>query len=394
VSIPNRVFDAVARDEASYGRHNEPNAVFLIRVAGEYWDDVRDLIERWVDHYPIGARTDLVGRLRSPDNRHFGGAFWELYLHESFIRSDFDVQVHPVVSSGPRPPDFLVTRSHESFYVEATATFGKHAGGKQARLHQVFDAINKIHSPNFFLSIDVHSIGDSALPTKRLRSALESWLASLDPDTIDSTSLLSESGQRFPWQESGWDLLFRPLPVRADARGRGHHPLGMWGPGAAYRLGDSESIRDALKDKGSAYGALDRPLLVAINTSTGFNRDFETMNALYGSAQVQFDMAPSDRPAREVRGSDGYWGQPGGWSHRHVSGVLLGPNISVSIISTVSPTLWLHPSPVAAIPALESWRTAELVVDRIEQSEPRRPVHETFGLPEGWPLSEPFPTTR
>ena len=167
--------------------------------------------------------------------------------------------------------------------------------------------------------------------------------------------------------------------------------MGMWGPGEAYPLGDSESIRESLNDKGSAYGPLDRPLIVAINTSTGFNRDFETMNALYGSAQVQFDIAHPDRPAREVRGSDGFWGHPGSWSHPHVSGVLLGPNISVSSISAVSPTLWLHPSPVAHVAALESWRTAELMVNRVEQSEAQQPVHEMFGLPEGWPLSEAFP---
>jgi len=387
----NQVFDAVVRDDASYSQHNEPTASFLNRVAGAYWDDVRDLVEKWVSHYPASAQPDLIGRLRSTDNRQFGGAFWELYLHESFLCCDFDVQVHPSVSSGSRVPDFLVTRNQESFYVEATATYGKQASGEQARLHQVFDAINQIDSPNFFLSLDVHSIGQNALPTKRLKTGLESWLATLDPDEIDPASLLSDAGERFAWKKPGWDLLFRPLPVREDARGRGHNPLGMWGPGEAYPLGDSESIRESLNDKGSAYGPLDRPLIVAINTSTGFNRDFETMNALYGSAQVQFDIAHPDRPAREVRGSDGFWGHPGSWSHPHVSGVLLGPNISVSSISAVSPTLWLHPSPVAHVAALESWRTAELMVNRVEQSEAQQPVHEMFGLPEGWPLSEAFP---
>lgn len=365
--------------------------MFLNRVAGEYWDEVRSLIEKWVGHYPADARPDLIGRLRSPDNRHWAGAFWELYLHESFISSGFDVQVHPVVSSGPRPPDFLVARSQESFYVEATAIFGRDDIGEQARLHQVFDAINTIHSPNFFLDLDVYSIGPNALPTKRLRAKLESWLATLDPGRVSPASPLRESGEQFRWQNAGWDLLFRPLPIREDSRGQGHRPLGMWGPGEAYPMGNSESIRDAVKDKGSAYGSLDRPLLVAINMSSGFNRDFETMNALYGSAQVQFDMAHPDAPAHDVRAFDGYWGQPGCWSHRHVSGVLVAPNISPSIISTVSPTLWLHPSPDTSIPILEFWRTAEFVVDHVEQTESHRPINEMFDLPEGWPLSEPFP---
>lgn len=383
------VFGAFPRADASYARHNEPASSFLNRVSGEYWDSVRDLINTWVEHYPDDARADLVGRLRSPDNRHFGGAFWELYLHETYIGSGFDVQVHPAVS-GPRPPDFLVTRGSEGYYVEATAMFGSPNVGEQARLRQVFDAINKVETPDFFLSLDIRAIGQSAPPTKQLRSSLESWLAGLDPDDTPSFGRIDQAGPELLWQEAGWEIHFRPFPVRADARGRGHLPMGMWGQSNTRPVGNSESILDTLKEKGSAYGALDRPLLIAINASTGFNRDFETMNALYGSAQVRFN---SEHPEylEDTRAPDGYWGRPDSWTHRHVSGVLLAPNISAFNVSTMSPTVWLHPCPAAPIDPLNSWRTAVLEGNQVEQKDSTISPREMFGLPLAWPPGEPFP---
>jgi hypothetical protein len=183
--IARAVFDLMDRSDPSPSLHNESNAAFLNRVSGDYWDQVRELVEAWVDHYPAVARPDIVGRLRSSNNRHFGGAFWELYLHESFLRNGFDVQVHPSAPSGSRVPDFLVSRGEESYLVEARAIFESLDAGAEARLRQVYDEINKVDDPNFFVDLDVYSVGPVALTAKTLRRTLESWLASLDPDRVE-----------------------------------------------------------------------------------------------------------------------------------------------------------------------------------------------------------------
>jgi hypothetical protein len=385
------VFEDILRTDDSVAHHVEPTSNFLNRVAGSYWDQIRDVIEKWADAYPAGRKLDLVGRLRSPDNRQWTGAFWELYLHETFRRSDYEVSVHPTVPASRRQPDFLVTSPTAEFYVEAKSIFGKSTDGEDARLRGVFDEINRVTSPNFFVNLHVGQVGPRALSTKGLKAELETWLGNLDPDEVDPTDLLSETGRRYLWSSDGWQLEFRPMPIRAGARGRGNHrPLGMWSSGEARQVDDEGPLRNALKDKGSAYGKLDKPLLLALSVNTGFDRSFETMNALYGSAMVVFNRADPDS-AHNSHSANGYFGSPGAWQHSHVAGVLIGPNIGPWIVASVAPTLWAHPSPVETVPSLDIWHHAALDGDRVETTAARRQPWELLGIAPDWPSGDPFP---
>lgn len=83
------VFDDVERWDGSPASHSESHAEFLNRVHTPYWAAVRGLIEDWAVHLPAAEQVDIGSRLRSPDNRQFHGAFWELYLHECLIRLRF-----------------------------------------------------------------------------------------------------------------------------------------------------------------------------------------------------------------------------------------------------------------------------------------------------------------
>ncbi|WP_152360328.1 hypothetical protein [Microlunatus speluncae] len=389
-NAPSQVFSIRDRTDASPSRHNESTAAFLDRVAGGFWDQVRDLVEAWVANVPDAARRDIVGRLRSDDVQH-ASAFWELYLHETFTRSGFSVTVHPVVPGSARQPDFLVTRGEEAFYVEAKCLVSTSAdGGASARKRALYDALNSMHCPNFFLQIDVNRIGSADLPTKRLRRKLEGWVAALDPDSIDVDGTYFESVQPFPWSEAGWELEFRPFPVRADARGRaGRRPLGIFGPVEAAWINDDESLRDALKDKGSAYGDLDLPLVIAINSFAFSHDDTDTMNALYGTEQFTISLDDRDAPPVPSRKPDGYW-LAGSWAHQHVAGVLIGRSVA-EYRPTALPTFWIHPEPHKDVVPLPVWRVAEPVIDHIENREPEVMISSLFGLPEVWPVGEAFP---
>ena len=55
----------------------------------------------------------------SDDNRKFAAGFWELYLHELFLRLGYEVTCAAPVG-GRRNIDFLLRQGSSSFYVEAT----------------------------------------------------------------------------------------------------------------------------------------------------------------------------------------------------------------------------------------------------------------------------------
>lgn len=378
-----RIFDGIVRTDDSPCGHNEATATFLNRAAGASWEQVRHLLEEWASHIPALDRGDLVGRLRSPINSQFAGAFWELYLHETLKRCGFVVTIHPNVEGVRRKPDFLVTSKESSFYVEAKALLTPEADpGANGRRRQLYDSLNKISSPNFFLAINESAIGPSDLPTRPLRTALEKWLDSLDPGAISLTAFDEDPSNTFPWVRDGWEIRFRAIPIRADARGQpDHRPLGVFGPSAAWVNSD---LKAALSDKGSAYGELGHPLVIAVNTFGFSNDDFDVMNALYGSLQIRVSVHDPGADAVEMRARDGYWAA-GEWAHRHVSGLLIGRSLTPWNVAQNVPTLWRHPHPYADAPSLGTWRIASVVDDKINFTDARESIHSFLGLPADWP---------
>jgi hypothetical protein len=380
-AAPDSVFDKVTRIDASPAKHSESTLTFLNRVAGDYWDQIRDLVSQWAANVPAASRADLRGRLRAPDNRQFWGAFWELYNHESLVRGGYDVEIHPPVDGASRQPDFLASRGETRFYVEAKALIGRDPNpGATARKQRLYDALDTIDSPNFFLAIDVNAVGATDLRTGPLRSKLERWLRGLNPDTTELPSIYNDEGETFVWLHDGWDLSFRPISVRPEARGKpDHRVLGIFGPVEMTFVSDDVLLREALADKGRAYGDLDFPLVVAINVF-GFSHDnFDTMNALYGTYQLQISLVDRDSPPVPVRAPDGYWAA-GTWAHGHVAGVLVARSMDPWRVIDEIPTFWPHPEPDQAVPPLPIWKVAEPMLDHIEYRDATMSAPDFFGL--------------
>src|SRR6266849_3098445 len=115
------IFDDVSRADGRPSRHSESRSGFLNRAAGLVFDRIRATLEDWYQHYPVAGRPDLRARVRSDSSDDFGGAFWELYQHETLTRMGFGVTLHPDRPGTTRNPDFLAQCPGEAgFYLEAT----------------------------------------------------------------------------------------------------------------------------------------------------------------------------------------------------------------------------------------------------------------------------------
>lgn len=135
------IFSTFTRTDASPASHGESHADFLDRVAGSYWDQVRDLVEDWFARLSPDARADVRGRLQSRDDRQSRGAFFELYLHECLLRMGYAVTCHPELDGTSRRPDFLAEKDGRSFYIEArSASSSDVAVGNSARVNAVYES--------------------------------------------------------------------------------------------------------------------------------------------------------------------------------------------------------------------------------------------------------------
>ena len=197
------------------------------------------------------------------------GAFFELYLHELLCSMGFEVQVHPNLSGDRKThPDFLALKDEQPcFYLEATLA-GPSAEdmGEKARIDQVYDTLNDMQSPNFFLAIRPRGAPAAQPSGKRIRQELGQWLAALDPDDIGHQ--LASHGwvslPSFSWSHDGWEIEIIPIPKPGAIRGSpGVRPVGITMPEMKRII--HPSIEKAVRAKATKYGKLDFPFVVAVN---------------------------------------------------------------------------------------------------------------------------------
>jgi hypothetical protein len=392
------VFDQGDRTDATHATYSEGTFSSLNRLAGPSWQRVRELIEAWFERLCGDAKADVAARLRSGDDRQFQAAFLELYCHETLLRLGYRVACHPDVGQGGRRPDFLAEGEGGSLVLEATVAARSDqevaAGRREA---QVYDAINQVHSPDFFLYVEVKEAGQSPPSAARLRPRLEAWLKGLDYDAIRhaaDTRMLFRSPEvpRFPWEDGGWRVEFLPIP-KHEARGKpGLRPIGVHAPTVAF-VDDCGRIRKAVLEKATAYGQLDVPYVVAVGVHELMPDAIDVTNALFGREQVAIRTYEDGRVETfPARARDGVWIGPRGVRHRRVSGVLTALGLRPWTVATAVPTLWHHPAATHELVVRNApWR--EAMVDRASRRltfrEPAIRVVDFFGLEEGWPGPEP-----
>lgn len=388
------LFDDVDRTDPTPSTHQESTFSFLNRIAGDYWEHPRSLMQEWLGH--IANDTDyneLRQRFRSRDDEQFRSAFLELYLHESLVRAGYVVTIHPAVEGTTARPDFLAERGSDRLFIEAIAPGSNPAAKAAAQRRAVlFDTVNRLDDPNFLLWLDDLVEGTEPPAAAKLRADLRRWLAELDPDEPwDADSAPSRQ-----WQHGDWSVRFKAIPLKPEARGRqaNGRAIGVYGHTGVNWIDDAPAIRKALTTKHHEYGDLNAPFVIAVGTYIHDRDRWHTANAMYGHLAVELSEDPGGEvTTREIRRPDGYFGVPPAWQHRNVSGVLVVNQLMPYYLQRAEVTLWLHPNPVRALPDDIGLPADLLGLDagRLAETPPASIAGDFFGLPDPWPPGDPWP---
>jgi hypothetical protein len=289
------LFEARGRTRIGPRAHAEPVFNYLDSSAEPRVEAVRQALNGWFRHYPAGDGRRFIGEFRSKDDRQCLGAFWELYLHESFRRLGFEIDCHPSIAGSDYQPDFRVTYEGTAVYVEARLVGPSDSVvAAQRREATVRDALEKVNSDHFFLSVTLVEAGPDSPSGRRLRNAVESWLRTLDADAA------LEVAQRNPSELSskqfsldGWKLDVTAYPVPPEQRGLPRRAIGVYGPTGVTLLDTAAAIRDRLHKKSGKYEGLDAPLMPAllVRESTFADHD-DVAAALYGTTCVRYELHP------------------------------------------------------------------------------------------------------
>jgi len=388
------LFDSIDWVDTGPAKHSEPSFEYLNRSGRPAAHETRNLLDKWFDRFPDNAGAELRARFRSPnDHQHFG-AFFELYLHELLSSLGFTVELHPTLSKAETThPDYLVLRSGKKvFYVEATITGVSEAeAAAKARESVVYDALDRMRSPNFFILIRVRGSPTTPPDAKAMRRFLKRKLRDLDPDEM--ASRLQSGGlsalPAWPFEHEGWRLTFQPIPKSSDLRGKpGIRPVGM----IVYpvrAIAPHVGIRNSIRSKATKYGDLDLPFIVAVNGIDPFCDETDIANGLLGQENVSLTL---DADGRVValdpgRNPNGVWYGPGGPQNTRVSGALVAAGLLPWTIMKVTPVLWHNPwAQNSLLPDI--WALPQLVPDH-EKAEMQKyegvTVAQVLQLEPNWP---------
>ena len=255
--MPDSLFEARARTDRSPSHARESVIDFLNRVAGPFWDRVREHLTVWVDQYPAHDRDDVRGRLCSRIDVDFHAAYWELFNFHALSRAGFELTCHPEIPGSRKRPDFLVVGNGLRFFLEAKLLGdSQEERRRQRERDQIWNELDRrVQSEFYFVRLGVAARGHSPLPFRLLAQETTAWLARLD---VESIRRQVESGglgnvDSFVWldERSGWSVSLSPIPKsRHSASDR---LVGM-GEAEAWFADDRTAIRKALDRKSHRYG--------------------------------------------------------------------------------------------------------------------------------------------
>ena len=282
-----KLFDDLHRSDHSPAGYSEVDFEYMNRSANEPIRRIRDVLEDWFSRYTESEKSELKQRFRSGEGYVHFSAFFELWLNELLLRLGCSVKVHPTLPKTSRRVDFLVESPEGTHcYLEAIHITGEsEAESKaQSRLNTLYDSLNYLDSPHFFIHLNVSGTPKTPVPCNRIRSSIERELSNLNPQLVNHFTHLGRFDLLPQWRFEHDGLRITCYPTSKPEELIGVAEVRTLGSISFGGVIDSErSIRDAVIAKAKRYGVLDLPLIVAINVTDPFITERDVLGALYGS---------------------------------------------------------------------------------------------------------------
>lgn len=340
-----KLFDSTEHPLEGPASHLIDTFTYFDLSAREDIASIRKDLEDWFTRFPDEGKKELKAQFRV----NFSSCFFELYLHEVFIRLGFRLTVHPPIAESNKHPDFLVEGNGMRFYVEAReATDITSSERKELnRLNALYEVLDKMPSPNHFIRINkvIFKSKTTQPSNKKISKHFQLLLDKLNPD--DLITLIARGGyQAIPTFRYDDDLALveiSPIPRSKEGRNKpGLRTIGIYSSEPQWMTNDI-TIKNAIKNKASRYGVLDCPYIVCVNaTGTIGIDDYEVRNALFGSLGFEYNLnapTPNERPTRQ---NDGIFRGPAGPQHTRVSAVFI-TNVNPGNYKGPEHRMMLHP---------------------------------------------------
>lgn len=377
-----RLFDQCDRTDALPARYYEPIFDGLNRLAWKNAERIRNLLDGWFVTYPVHHKMELRGRFRSQRNSDHQGAFFELFIHQLLIELGYIVEVNPLTRLG-NTPDFLAEMtSGETFFLDARVVDPKtlkHSLSEEL----VFDELNKLHCPDFWLTAKVRGVLLSSPPLKKIRETFQAWIDQLNYENVRDNDCSFGKCFSQSFEHESWVLTLKPIAKGGEHRGRpGARPLIP--PPKAEFVDSAKPIIQAIREKDRRYRNLGSPLVVAVNALdlSGVDRT-DILQALFGWSELT-DLPDSARitPPTGIGKKECLWTAN---KNSSVSAILLFNELQPNSMASAPMCLYENPWASHSIPASLRRVPHGLVEGGFIRWYPGEALNSILGLPQHWP---------
>jgi len=383
------LFTEMTRTDPSPASYGESHFDFLDRVAGQYWEAIRVVVEKWYSRFPVEHQPRIRSRLRGrqPD---YWGAYWELLLHSTMLGLGLEVTVDPVVAAG-RTPDFLVAQGDDECLIEATVIL--EPGSDQtsdSRQAPVLNMLSSLELRYHYLHVVDLIDGPKTPPLAKLRDGFQGWIDGVEKNPPESDAASKVLRPRRAAHLSDWVIEVELIP-RSPSRYRLKAGIDM-GPSRSRFVNDHSDISKAMSKKAKRYRSAAAPLVLAV-LNLRWTADAETWPlALFGVAWEHPEMIQRQRidPSwRKV--PTGFWLDQTGPRHEKIPAVIAADHLGPWNLAKVSPVVWENPwGGGLPLDFGFSRRTGDLSSGLLVSDEDGRLLRDVIGIPEHWPPGDPF----
>jgi hypothetical protein len=392
-----KLFDDIEHKGKEPKFYSESDFEYLNRIGRSDAQKIREVLEDWFSHYPDGNdKADLRGRFRDKRHIQHQSAFFELLIHEILLRLEYNVNIHPQNDDTiDRRPDFIAfSEGKDDFIIEAVLATEESESdmSAQSRKDVVYDTINRLDSPNFYIGMNLRGDPKTPPPGKKIREFLESQLLLLDHKNI--VERFKKDGlkgvPKWYFEHEGWEIIFYPIPKDEKSKGQqGVRPIGVFFQGF-FQANPVEAIRSSILSKAKAYGKLNLPYVIAVNSLERHIDNAEIMDALFGQSKFTVSkLKDGGVKTKEERSLDGVWTSNSGPRNTQVSAVLMFLRVTPWDIARCNVRLWHNP--YASIPYISALTRLPQAVSNDQQKMDLvngESLSSILSLPIDWPKEE------
>ena len=327
-----KLFEQKNRTHLEPALHNENSFDYYDYSARKDVEAVRNVLNQWFEKYPVEEKKELKSRFK----KSFSSAFYELFIFSLFKYQGFEIIIHPEIPNSSKRPDFLLKKENIEFYLEAkeakNKTFKEEA--EEKRKNQIYDTLNKLESPNFFLRIEELISKTERQPSvRKIIPIIENELKKICPDKVteDILNLGYDSSPRIFFDDEDLKLTISLIPKDPKNRNTGGRPIGAYHMGIHWG-GAEDSIKNSFSKKAKRYGKLEKPYIICINaTGSKFSGEYDVDNAVWGKLGISWSTDPNNKDEKLVRQRDGIFMGEKGPIFQNVSGVFITNIMEFSI---------------------------------------------------------------